>query len=146
MTPQLIPFRAEHMLALANRDTPVREELMLAIKKEREGPAYTAVLGETVIGCAGVILMWHGMGVVWMTLSETAALYRIWLTRTARRALADIMRAHGLHRLEAVVRADNERNSKWIEAMGFKPEGGIAHAYTEDRQDVIRYELVRSWN
>lgn len=141
--PRIIPFRAEHLVAFQNRDTPVREELMLAIQKERGGPAYTGVAGEVILGCAGVIILWSGVGAAWMVLSDTAALYRIWLTRTVRRAMADVMRAYGLHRLEALVIADSERNQKWIEALGFRPEGGTAHAYTQDRQDAVRYELVR---
>lgn len=151
MEPKLIPFRAEHLLYFQNRDTPEPEEIRLAIEKERGGPAYTAIVvrpgspqaGETILGCAGVVIVWSGMGSAWMTLSEAAALYRVWMTRTVRRCLADIMRAYDLHRLEAVIRADNERNRRWIEALGFRPEGGIARAYTPDRKDVVRYELIQ---
>lgn len=125
-----------------NRDTPEPEEIRLAIEKERGGPAYTGIAGEVILGCAGVVIVWQGMGSVWMTLSEEAALYRIWMTRTVKRCLADIMRAYDLHRLEAVVRADNERNQRWIEALGFAREGGTARAYTQDRQDAVRYELI----
>lgn len=142
-SPRLIPFRAEHLLAFSNRDTPVQEEIALSIKKERGGPAYTGIAGEMILGCAGVVIMWQGVGAVWMSLSDTVGLYKIWFHRICRRALADIMRAYDLHRIEAVVRSDNERNRKWIEALGFKPEGGTAHAYTQDRQDAVRYELVR---
>lgn len=39
---------------------------------------------------------------------------------------------------------DNERNIKWMEALGFKSEGGVAHAYTTDKVDALRYEMVRS--
>lgn len=142
--PRLIPFQAEHLLAFQNRDTSVREELILGIKKERGGPAFTAVAGEFILGCGGVLLVWPGVGSAWMNLSEAVFLYRIWLTRTVKRALEDIMRAHNLHRLEAAVLANSERNRKWIESLGFRPEGGVARAYTQDRQDAVRYEMVRA--
>lgn len=141
--PRLIPFRAEHLLAFSNRDTPVREEIALAIKKEQGGPAFTGLAGETIFGCGGVVIMWAGVGAAWITLSEAAAVYRIWMTRMVKRIMRDIMRAHGLHRLEATVREDSTINKRWIEALGFRPEGGIAHAYTQDRQDATRYEFLR---
>lgn len=138
----MIPFRAEHLIGFSNRDTAVREEIRLAIWKEQAGPAYTALAGDTILGCAGVILLHRGVGAIWMTLSEAIAAYTIWFHRTCRRVLADVMRAYSLHRLEANALAENERNQRWLEAMGFRSEGGLAHAYTPDRKDIIRYELT----
>lgn len=142
-SPVLIAFKADHLLAMVNRDTAGLEDWRFALARESGGPAYTAVVGDTLLGCGGVLLPWPGMGLAWLALTAEAGRYRVWLTRTARRVLADIMRAYELHRLEAVVRADNTRNRRWIEALGFARENGCARAYTTDRVDGIRYERVR---
>ena len=69
MGPILIPFAAEHLLAFVNRDSVTREDWRLAVEKERRGPAYTGIVGEIILGSAGIILMWPGVGAAWMVLS-----------------------------------------------------------------------------
>lgn len=140
--PVLVPFRAEHLLGFLDRDTGIRQELRFAMEKERRGPAFTATVDGRVIGCAGVMILWPGVGMAWVVLADEAAAYRIWLTRTVRAILSDIIRSLGLHRVEAVVLADSPRNLRWIRALGFRPENDIAQAYTHDQRDVVRFERV----
>ncbi len=143
MIPQIIPYRAEHLLVFQNRDTQRKEELLLAVNKEKWGPAYTAVAGDEILGCAGVAILWTGVGAAWVNISESMGAYKIWFHRTVSRMLADVIRGYDLHRVEAVALADNERNQKWFKSLGFRPEGGKAIAYTSDKQDIIRFERVR---
>jgi RimJ/RimL family protein N-acetyltransferase len=128
---------------VVNRDTAHQEPWTLAIEKQQSGPAMTGILGETMLGCAGIILPWPGMGLAWMVLSEQIGEHGLWMTKMVKRFLDDAIRCYGLHRLEAVVLSDNECNQKWIERLGFTRENGCARAYTQDRRDVIRYEWVR---
>ena len=141
--PLLRPFRAEDLLTFANRDGWHGQTVRLAIEKERGLVAFTAEADGQILGCAGIVSPWPGVGICWMELAEGMARHRLWMTRITRRVLEDTVRAHGLHRLEAVVLADNERNQRWIEAFGFEQEGGKARAYTADRRDVIRFQRVR---
>jgi hypothetical protein len=141
--PALVPFRAEHLLALVNRDPNAPPDWGLAVTRERGGPAYTALVGADVLGCGGVLLPWPGIGVAWLALSAEAPTYRVWLTRTVRRILDDVTRAYGLHRLEAVVRADRPVNQRWLKAFAFARENGCARAYMPDQTDAFRYERVR---
>lgn len=140
--PVLIPFRAEHLTGLLNRDGGLREPWSLAIEKQH-GPAMTGILSETILGCAGVVLPWPGVGLAWMVLGEQVGEHGIWMTRMVRRFLDDVIRCHNLHRIEAVVLADNYRNQRWIERLGFTRENGCARAYTQNQRDAIRYEWVR---
>ena len=103
----------------------------------------TGMLGETILGCAGLILPWPGMGLAWMIISEEAGKHGFWMTKMVRYFLDDIIRCYGLHRIEAAVLVDNERNQRWIERLGFTRENGRARAYTQDRRDAIRYEWVK---
>lgn len=142
-SPTLIPFVAEHLMALVNRDTLRQEDWRHAVDKERLGPAFTATVDDKIIGCAGVLIPVEGLGMAWMVLSHDIVRYRVWLTRTVRRVLADIRRAHRLHRIEANVLDGVAVNHEWIAALGFTSErAGRARSYTPDRRDVVRYESV----
>ena len=98
-----------------------------------------------MVAWGGIILCWPGVGAAWMNVSDGAARHMLWITRTAKRVLSDIARTHKLHRVEAAVLADNIRNCRWIEALGFTHEGGVARRYTPDGRDAVRYERV-TWN
>ena len=142
-TPMLVPFLAEHVVAIQGRDGGAREPWAVSLDKERRGPAYTLLLEGRVVVCAGVMLLWPGVGTVWANVSGEFPRVKVWATRTIRRMLADVIRAYGLHRLESVALADNERNQRYMEFLGFEREDGKARAYTPDKRDVVRYQLVR---
>jgi len=141
--PTLIPFKAEHLSLVVNRDTTEQEPWALAQIKQDSGPALTGLYGEIILGCAGLILPWPGMGVAWMVLSEQIGGHGLWMTRMVRRFLDDASRNFHLHRVEALALADNTRNQHWIERLGFTRENGKARQYTPGRQDMIRYERVK---
>lgn len=141
--PILVPFKAPHLVALQPRDEVGPDGWAQARQKETMGPAFTLLDGDRILGCAGVVIAWPGVGLGWVVLTEEIRPYGLWLTRHVRCILRDIMRAYRLHRVEAAILCGNERNLRWAEAFGFRPEGGIARAYTSDRRDAVRYQLMR---
>jgi hypothetical protein len=142
--PRLIPFEAAHALAIDNRDLETHG-IEFARAKEAGGPAWTALLPDgAILCCGGFVIPWPGMGIVWLSASKEIAHYGLWLTKVVRFLVREQMGRYHLHRLEAVILKDEPRNSRWIEAMGFRSEGGVAHQYTSDRRDCLRYELVRN--
>lgn len=126
---------------LVNRDGP-EQDAALTMQQADAGPAFTAWVYDRPIGCAGVVLAWHGVGMAWMTVSDEIADHGLWLTRITRAFLRDIIRANQLHRLEAVALDDNVRNQHWLTVIGFTREGGTAHQFLSDRRSVQRFELV----
>lgn len=140
--PILIPFKAEHLLVVFNRDTDVREPLRLALEKEMEGPSYSALFDGQIIACGGIVIPWPGVGMAWTIMGVEALKHRLWITRMTKRVLADVARSYDLHRIEAVVRADMPVNQEWMRLLGFSRENGMAQAYTSDKRDAIRYERV----
>jgi hypothetical protein len=136
---KLIPFKAEHLAIFIHRDSDYMESVQNMLDKERRGPAFTAVCDDMIVGCAGVIIQWPGVGVAWAVFSQNIFKYPIWVTRNVRVALRDFIRAYQLHRVEMVVLPQHVR---WAEALGFSRENGLARCYTVAQQDVIRYELV----
>lgn len=142
--PRLIPFHVEHLMRLANRDGWHGATAKLAAEQATGGPAFTAVEGNRMLGAAGVLVPWPGVGMAWMVLAADIAPYGLWLTRTVRRVLDDVTRAYRLHRVEALALVESERNQRWLEVLGFGRErDGVAQAYTADRRAMVRYERVR---
>lgn len=140
----LVPFRAEHALIFQYRDDDAIESIASALEKEKLGPGFTALLDGRPIGAAGISLMWKGVALAWTMLSEELMTHHaIWATRNIRRCLRDWIIGFNLHRVEAVVLADNVKNQRWIEMLGFSREGGVAKSYTHDKRDVFRYEFIR---
>jgi hypothetical protein len=77
-----------------------------------------------------------------MVVSDELGQHGLWLTRTVRTFLREVVRQHQLHRLEAV--SVNGDNGRWLEVIGFTSErDGVARQFLSDRRNVVRYEWVR---
>jgi RimJ/RimL family protein N-acetyltransferase len=141
--PYLVPYKAEHAMSFLDRDKWSLVTWGEATDRERY-PSYTGMVDETILGCAGIILPWPGVGIAWLTMSPVAAVkFKIWMTRTCRRVLDDVSRSFHLHRLEAVVLDDSLVNKQWIEVLGFSVEkDGVAQRYLPDGRGVVRYERI----
>lgn len=140
--PTVRPFRPDDAAQFVNRDGfQCTEAHMLA--QSQSGPAFTAELDGQPVAAAGIVILWPGLGLAWMVINETALLPPVWLTRTVKRFLADLVQRHKLHRLEAVAVQDSLRNQRWLEAMGFtREQHGVARRYLADARAVIRYERI----
>lgn len=111
------------------------------IRQMRSGPSFTAEVDGLVLGCAGLVLPWPGVGMAWMCLAKEAGRYGLWLTRTTRRILRDLIRAHALHRVEVVALEESDRNLAWLRLFGFTQEReGRAACYFTDKRSVVRFE------
>lgn len=141
--PRLIPFKAEHLLTFTSRDYEYHEPYEDMLEKEKRGPAFTATANGEIIGCAGVIIQWTGMGSAWAVFSPKISTYPIWTTRMVRRALRDIVRSYQLKRIEMAALKNNVRNQNWALFLGFTPErNGVARSFGYNGEDLIRYELI----
>lgn len=139
---KVIPFKADHLLQFQPRSVGYFENYESALAKEKGGPAFTAIADDnTILGCAGIIIVWPGVALAWTVFSKDIVPHMTFVTFKIRRILRDIKRALGLHRIEiGVVEGGSER---WVELLGFKKEeNGRARSYTHDRQNIMRYEIT----
>ncbi len=139
--PRLIPFNAEHLAKLENYNNWTNGNWRAAFIKEQH-PAFTGMLGNEIIGCAGVTIVWEGFGIAWVVVSKSIEAHGLWLVKTIRHVLNDIIRSCNLHRVEAAVIEGNEINQRFIEMLGFVREGSVARYYTSNQRNVIRYERI----
>ncbi len=141
--PMIRPFRASDVEAIQHRDDlPVPKRIVIA--QALAGPAFTACLEDRPVGCGGMMIPWIGVGFGWVLVGVEAESYGMWMTRTARRFLNDIVRRHRLHRVEVLVDPLIPRNQAWMRFLGFRLEQhGEAKSYLSTRGSMLRYERVQ---
>jgi len=71
----IVPYKPEHLLSMVLQ--PSQEYLKGYITPEvaaavSEHDAFSAIVDDEVLGCAGVIKAWEGRGVAWTYLSPNA--------------------------------------------------------------------------
>lgn len=85
--------------------------------------AFSAVAAGRIVGCAGIVPLWPGVGHAWAVLSDTALAEPLTLTRAVQRALARIEAAQGLRRIQATVAEEHVAGRRWLAWLGFEVEG-----------------------
>jgi hypothetical protein len=130
LKPQLIDFKPEHLADQAD-----------GAFKAANGVGWTAVIGEQIIGSAGVLLLWGkdgGVGEAWIINWPRTKSLAIWFHKTIKAKLAEVVRTYRLWRMQANVCSTDRQARQWIEAVGFLKEG-LALNFMPDGQDVVRY-------
>lgn len=115
-----------------------------AFRKEIDGPAFTMLLDNVIVGCAGIQIFWPGTAVAWANFAKEAfshPRYAVWITRMTKGCLRDSVRAFHLRRIEMVVLVGNINNIRWAQKLGFEVEG-ISRRYTLLDEDVYRMAWV----
>jgi len=140
---KIIPFKPEHLMEF---DSAIFEFFPDLEKRGRlyseNGPAYSAVINGKIWGCAGVILLWPGVGEAWaISILNAPQTFPIFFHKAVIQMLNRIIKLHELHRVQAAVRCDWEQAQKWIERIGFEREG-LMRQYLPDHADCWRYAKV----
>jgi hypothetical protein len=107
-------------------------------KMYANGPSYTGIIDGEVAICAGVVILWPGVGEAWIAAAPLVYQYPLFLHRNVTRMLDRIIAEYNLHRVQAIVTHDFVRGQRWIERIGFKREGMLTQ-YLPDKTDCIRY-------
>ena len=139
---QIIPFKKEHMLTLNVQqsqkdclgfDSP---ELYAEIELYE---SFTAVDGETVIGCAGVVPMNNHRAIAWSYLGEDLGAKMVAVTRAVKRFL-DLTH---YPRIEMHVSCDLETDHRWAKMLGFECECERMRKFSPDGRDYALYVRIR---
>lgn len=137
---QLVPFKAAHLLAFQDRDGWAPKDWKLALTHEREGVAFTMLVDGRPLGCAGMGRLegtetWKA----WVSITDAAFAYRIWVTRTVRRMLRDTARALEIDRIEADALLASPRNQCWLESLGFERDDAQLEPVVDQGVVLLRY-------
>ena len=138
---KFVPLRAEHAMAIADLEgvhsgfeiTPE-----VAVDLETVG-GIAGIRSGCVVGCAGVLPLWPGVGLAW------AWLGRGW--RADARKITNYIRGYlddaPFHRIEAGVRVDYARGHRWMHSLGFEMETPVARKWGPDGGTYSIYVRVR---
>lgn len=104
-------------------------------------PAFTGLIEGTVAACAGIDLFeWGGVGSAWAAIGPLGRQHSLLVARGVLRGLQDLIRQHGLVRVEADALADFARARRWLGWMGFEDEG-VMRLRGPRGETMIRYAL-----
>jgi len=130
----IVPFKLEHLknIKLQSAQAGILDNIEpYGAYVEASDFGFTAMDGDEVVACAGIIKMWEGRGHAWALLSDNIGGRFVQLHRAVKRALA----MSGYKRIEMVVDADFAEGLKWAHMLGFKcetPDGMPGYA-TDNR-------------
>lgn len=141
------PYKAEHALALVVRDIEKgmkNDEGFARWAEEVNAPgtSYSMFVEDSLLGCAGVNILWQGVGEGWVILSPEVVHHKIKVCRAIRKYLEKIVRENNLHRVQAHVSCDFEAAINFVESLGFELEGRMKKFYPEGT-DCFLYALLR---
>lgn len=140
---RIVPFQPAHLDALMLQPAQEMARPLLADADYRKtltvpGMAFSAIDGETVLCCAGLLPYWEGRAEAWALMGADLRHTFLGIHYATKRFL----NACGVRRVEAAVDPDFGCAREWIEALGFQFEG-LMPAYTPDGRDCSRYARVR---
>ncbi len=115
MTLSLIPFEAEHL------ELVDMKEYERNTARNYNGLGYTLICDNYVVCCAGIISSVHGVGDVWMVVGKELSKHRKTIVKTIRGFFAMIGSFY--HRLQMLVKTDDETALRFAEFLGFEREG-----------------------
>jgi hypothetical protein len=144
---EIIPFKPEHPRMMEN---PRNQGIYLGAEwmdtyldyLPLAGPAYTGLLNDKIVGCAGIMLLWPGVAEAWMLVDHYMDRYPVELHKTMKTALTIMSDKLKLHRLQAMVSDDSPAIwKKWMSRLGFCSEGVCAQ-FGPNREDFERFAKV----
>lgn len=141
---EVFEFEPEHgeAIMLNDRDPGLKDYTPAILAAYgAAGPAYTAMINDQVIVCAGVMLMWPGVGTAWAVTSPLIEKYALAGSTAVMYGLRDIISEHKLHRVQAPVYEHFKRGIRWVEFLGFHKEG-LMIGYGREKENYWLYALT----
>tara|TARA_Y100000296_G_scaffold61607_1_gene71467 strand:+ start:3744 stop:4205 length:462 start_codon:yes stop_codon:yes gene_type:complete len=125
-------WREEETFKLVDKD------LDKLIKANQKGCAFTGFTEDSIIGSAGILPLWEGVGHAWVVFGADYRKHRIWIHRQVRNMFFKIAVGMKFRRVQANVQADFHEALRWIEALGFECESTLRQ-YGPDGKDHYMY-------
>ena len=146
---EIVPFRVEHAIDLMRGDL-TEDNLAKSdeiAKRDGEfyltrGPCFSAILDGRVIGSAGIMTMWPGVGEAWLLFSKEVENHKRFVYETVTEYLITLVCDLDLRRVQAHCNANLPVAIRFLEQMGFEREG-LMRKYGTDGSDHYLYSIVR---
>lgn len=135
---QIVPYTAQHHFLLSAKFGQAIGKAQDRNIYQTGGPGYTLLYQGEGVGCAGVIILWQGVGDAWAFLGPDARKHLRAIQFYTRRGLAMVCQEYRLRRVQAHVFKDFTAARRWAERFGFKVESEMPLA-GPGGETLIRY-------
>lgn len=138
----VVPFKREHIEKMVIQDNQQGLEHLLTndvYAVIENGESYTALDGDEVLACAGVIPLAPGRAGAWAYISGNVGSRMKFVTKAVKRFL-DISQ---YRRIEMDVDCDFKQAHRWAKMLGFEMECERRRSFTPDGRDCALYAMVR---
>lgn len=140
---KIVPFQREHVNMFSPREAIEGERNYAAMISL--GPSFSAEVDGRIIGCAGIVRLWNGVGEAWAILGDDFYKHRFSLHKIVKRFVKDAMIGMKLHRLQAYAIASSERNCSWLKRLGFDDDVPLP-GFGPGQEDYKLFSIVRKTN
>ena len=140
-------FEPWHLKALNLRHSDsvalshIDRESDVQLKGMQKGTAFTGFSEGEIIGGAGIIPIWPGVGHAWVTMGANYKKHRIWVHKNVMSFMDKIIEGMELNRVQANVVCDFYPGGQWLERMGFNLEGKM-QKYGPEGEDHYLYARI----
>lgn len=149
---RIVPFRPEHAAALRLRQFDERCLAGLGPGLDRAalwrfyhaaGPGFTALDGDEVVACGGVVLARPGEGEGWALTGPSVPRRALSFHRAFCRLLPAVMEECGLARVSTLVHESHAVSRRWLRRLGFAEQGLLPAA--RDGETYIQCVREHPW-
>ena len=145
---QIIPFKAEHV---SQFDDAEGELIYVGADFDKQmfvnednGPGYTGVYDDKIIGCGGVTVFWAGFGEAWGIYPRSTFFHFVReVYYYTKKGLNEIMDHYELRRVQASARCDYPCAQNWLRHLGFNIEARMKN-YCPSGSDAYLYSIIRN--
>jgi RimJ/RimL family protein N-acetyltransferase len=139
----IVRMRAEHVPAVQLQEAQAFAIPMITAEHAQQlanadGVAWTALDGDDVIACAGIVQVHEQRGIAWAMFSDRALRQFKLIHRVARA----VLQRSQWRRIEMTVDVRHDAAIQWAERLGFEREG-VMRAVTPDGRDCFLYAKVK---
>jgi len=140
---RIVPFNKIHIDAMILQEKQKGLEYLETddhFKWLEGNDSFTALDGDEVLCCAGIVTMAEGRGVAWAYRSQNIGHRMVSVTRAARKHMIGVCKHF---RIEMHVDCDFEAGHRWAKMLGFEKECDRMRAFTPDKRDCALYAMVK---
>jgi hypothetical protein len=103
-------------------------------------PAYSATVGDRVVVCAGIVVIWPGLGMAWVNASDEIKRFPKAFHVNVMGYMTSIIREQRLRRVQCEVLSADDVACRWVTRIGFQPES-IMPLYGPNGETFMKYVL-----
>jgi len=140
---EIIKLKREHLSNLSLQDMQTQMAPLLSDPAYGEGLeiqplSFTAIEGDKVYACGGLIEEWNGVARAWMLITGKMDGKFMAVHSAVKKGIISNTQ---FHRIEMSVIKGHTEGCRWADLLGFRCEG-LALKYSPDGTDCYRYARV----